>query len=54
MAWRLSAIDLASVGIAASITATVLMTLVSVLLAPPAIIAHFTAQAGLRGRANLK
>jgi MatE len=40
MAWRLSAIDLASVGIAASITATVMMTLVSVLLALPAIIAH--------------
>jgi len=40
MAGRLSAIDLASVGIAASITATVLMTLVSVLLALPAIIAH--------------
>ena len=39
MAGRLSAIDLASVGIAASITATVLMTLVSVLLALPAIIA---------------
>jgi MATE family multidrug resistance protein len=40
MAGRLSAIDLASVGIAASITATVLMTLVSVLLALPPIIAH--------------
>jgi multidrug resistance protein, MATE family len=40
MAGRLSAIDLASVGIAASITATVMMTLVSVLLALPAIIAH--------------
>ncbi len=40
MAGRLSAIDLASVGIAASITATVLMSLISVLLALPPIIAH--------------
>ena len=40
MAGRLSAIDLASVGIAASILATVLMSLVSVLLALPPIIAH--------------
>src|SRR5512135_1911495 len=40
MAGRLSAIDLAAVGIAASITATVLMSLISVLLALPPIIAH--------------
>lgn len=40
MAGRLSAVDLASVGIAASIMATVLMTLISVLLALPPIIAH--------------
>src|ERR1019366_2751772 len=40
MAGRLSAIDLASVGIAASIMSTVLMTLISVLLALPPIIAH--------------
>jgi MATE family multidrug resistance protein len=40
MAGRLSAIDLASVGIAASIMATVLMTLISVLLALPPIIAQ--------------
>ena len=40
MAGRLSAIDLAAVGIAASIMATVLMTLVSVLLALTPIIAH--------------
>jgi multidrug resistance protein, MATE family len=40
MAGRLSATDLASVGIAASIQATVLMSLVSVLLALPPIIAH--------------
>src|SRR5512135_1994389 len=40
MAGRLSAIDLASVGIAASITATVLMSLISVLLALQPIIAH--------------
>ncbi|HEY8887301.1 MAG TPA: MATE family efflux transporter [Gallionella sp.] len=40
MAGRLSAIDLASVGIAASIMATVLMSLISVLLALPPIIAH--------------
>jgi len=40
MAGRLSAIDLAAVGIAASIMATVLMSLVSVLLALPPIIAH--------------
>ena len=41
MAGRLSAIDLASVGIAASILSTVLMSLVSVLLALPPIISHF-------------
>ncbi len=40
MAGRLSAVDLASVGIAASIMATVLMSLVSVLLALPPIIAQ--------------
>jgi MATE family multidrug resistance protein len=40
MAGRLSAIDLASVGIAASIMSTVLMTLISVLLALPPIIAQ--------------
>ncbi len=40
MAGRLSAIALSPVGIAASIMATVLMTLISVLLALPAIIAH--------------
>ena len=40
MAGRLSAIDLAAVGIAASIMATVLMSLISVLLALPPIIAH--------------
>jgi len=40
MAGRLSAIDLASVGIAAAIMATVLMSLISVLLALPPIIAH--------------
>ncbi|MGO8756281.1 MAG: MATE family efflux transporter [Gallionellaceae bacterium] len=40
MAGRLSAIDLASVGIAASIMATVLMSLISVLLALPPIIAQ--------------
>ncbi len=40
MAGRLSAIDLASVGIAAAITATVLMSLISVLLALPPVIAH--------------
>jgi MATE family multidrug resistance protein len=40
MAGRLSATDLAAVGIAASIMATVLMSLVSVLLALPPIIAH--------------
>jgi MATE family multidrug resistance protein len=40
MAGRLSAIDLAAVGIAASIMATVLMSLVSVLLALPPIVAH--------------
>ncbi len=40
MAGRLSAIDLASVGIAASILSTVLMSLVSVLLALPPIISH--------------
>ena len=40
MAGRLSAIDLAAVGIAASIMATVLMSLISVLLALPPIIAQ--------------
>jgi MATE family multidrug resistance protein len=40
MAGRLSAIDLASVGIAAAIMSTVLMTLISVLLALPPIIAQ--------------
>jgi MATE family multidrug resistance protein len=40
MAGRLSAVDLAAVGIAASIAATVLMSLVSVLFALPPIIAH--------------
>ena len=40
MAGRLSAIDLAAVGIAAAIMATVLMSLISVLLALPPIIAH--------------
>jgi len=40
MAGRLSAIALSPVGIAASIIATVLMTLISVLLALPPIIAH--------------
>jgi MATE family multidrug resistance protein len=40
MAGRLSPVDLASVGIASSITATILMSLVSVLLALPPIIAH--------------
>jgi MATE family multidrug resistance protein len=40
MAGRLSVIDLAAVGIAASIMATILMSLVSVLLALPPIIAH--------------
>jgi len=40
MAGRLSAIDLAAVGIAASIMSTVLMSLISVLLALPPIIAH--------------
>ncbi len=40
MAGRLSAIDLAAVGIASAIMATVLMSLVSVLLAVPPIIAH--------------
>jgi MATE family multidrug resistance protein len=40
MAGRLSAIDLAAVGIAASIMGTVLMSLISVLLALPPIIAH--------------
>ena len=40
MAGRLSAIDLASVGIAAAIMATVLMSLISVLLALPPIIAQ--------------
>jgi MATE family multidrug resistance protein len=40
MAGRLSAIALSPVGIAASILAVVLMTLISVLLALPAIIVH--------------
>jgi len=40
MAGRLSAIDLAWHSIAAAIMATVLMALISVLLALPAIIAH--------------
>jgi MATE family multidrug resistance protein len=40
MAGRLSAIDLAAVGIASSIMATILMSLISVLLALPPIIAH--------------
>jgi multidrug resistance protein, MATE family len=40
MAGRLSAIDLAAVGIAASIMGTVLMSLISVLLALPPVIAH--------------
>ncbi len=40
MAGRLSAIDLAAVGIAAAIMSTVLMSLISVLLALPPIIAH--------------
>lgn len=40
MAGRLSAVDLASVGIASAIMATVLMTLISVLLALPPIIAQ--------------
>lgn len=40
MAGRLSAVDLAAVGIAASIMGTVLMSLISVLLALPPIIAH--------------
>jgi MATE family multidrug resistance protein len=40
MAGRLSVIDLAAVGIASSIMATILMSLISVLLALPPIIAH--------------
>lgn len=40
MAGRLSAIDLAAVGIAAAIAVTILMSLISVLLALPPIIAH--------------
>ena len=40
MAGRLSAVDLAAVGVAASIAATVLMSLISVLLAMPPLIAH--------------
>ncbi len=40
MAGRLTVIDLAAVGIASSIMATILMSLVSVLLAVPPIIAH--------------
>lgn len=47
MTGRLSTIDLASVGIAASIMSTVLMSLISVLLALPAIIAQFAAQGGV-------
>lgn len=47
MAGRLSAADLAAVGIASAIMATVLMSLVSVLLALPPIIAHLYG-AGLR------
>ncbi len=48
MAGRLSAVDLAAVGIAASIMGTVLMSLISVLLALPPIIAHLYG-AGQRG-----
>jgi len=48
MAGRLSATDLAAVGIAASIMGTVLMSLISVLLALPPIIAHLYG-AGNRG-----
>src|SRR5512139_1267601 len=40
MAGRLSAVDLAAVGIAAAIMSTVLMSMISVLLALPPIIAH--------------
>src|SRR5512135_535679 len=40
MAGRLSAIDLAAVGIASSIMATILMSLISVLLAVPPIFSH--------------
>lgn len=40
MAGRLSALDLAAVGIASSIAATILMSLISVLLALPPVIAH--------------
>jgi MATE family multidrug resistance protein len=40
MAGRLSAIDLAAVGIASSILATILMSLVSVLFAVPPLVAH--------------
>ncbi len=40
MAGRLTVIDLAAVGIASSIMATIVMSLVSVLLAVPPIIAH--------------
>lgn len=50
MAGRLSVIDLAAVGIAAAIMATVLMSLVSVLLALPPIIAHLH---GANQRANI-
>jgi MATE family multidrug resistance protein len=50
MAGRLSAIDLAAVGIAASIMATVLMSLISVLLALPPIIANLY---GAGQRANI-
>ncbi len=50
MAGRLSAIDLAAVGIAASIMGTVLMSLISVLLALPPIIAHLY---GAGQRANI-
>src|SRR5271169_1486096 len=50
MAGRLSAIDLAAVGIAASIMGTVLMSLISVLLALPPIIAQLY---GAGQRANI-
>lgn len=50
MAGRLSAVDLAAVGIAASIMATVLMSLISVLLALPPIIANLY---GSGQRANI-
>src|SRR5512135_2028370 len=50
MAGRLTVIDLAAVGIAASIMATILMSLISVLLAVPPIIAHLY---GARRRADI-